>query len=72
MSVQQIEAFLDRASDDVELQKELRSTVEGDEATACSALAELAVKHGFDFSVKELHETLEQLRQRQREGELSD
>jgi predicted ribosomally synthesized peptide with nif11-like leader len=72
MSIESVAAFLEKANQDVTLQGELSTLVEGKEETACAPFIELAGRHGFEFTIEELHEVLDALRAQDSEGELTD
>ena len=72
MSTRAIDEFFARADSDAALQEELRVVLQGHEETPVGELTALAKKHGFDFSVKELHEALERARELGLGGELTE
>jgi predicted ribosomally synthesized peptide with nif11-like leader len=72
MSYDAIGEFFKRAEEDSVLQEGLRAVAEGGADDACGALTALAVEHGFQFTVEELHDALEGARRSEGDGELSD
>ncbi len=72
MSIQTAVEFLEKANQDVALQKELSAMVEGKLESACGPFVELASTHGFEFTIEEFHEILDTLRREDLEGELTD
>jgi predicted ribosomally synthesized peptide with nif11-like leader len=72
MSTRAVVDFLEKAEQDGTLQGELNALVEGREESACLPFVSLAGRHGFAFTVEELHEVLDSLRLREGEGELTD
>lgn len=72
MSVEAVERFFEKADNDVALQAEIRSMLEGKEEYGCCAFAALAAEHGFEFSADEMHDGIERLRRLDDERELTD
>jgi predicted ribosomally synthesized peptide with nif11-like leader len=72
MSMDAVEAFFEKAKGDPGLQAEIAETIDGVEEYGCCTLADLAVRHGFEFTAVELHEAIEELRDYLDGRELTD